>query len=344
MKTLWESAALGSVRGAPPLLAEEVAAILDLPSFSVIEVVRLHLEALDSALALDVPELLGDQLRWERGRLRSLAVPFGVRELDLAVRQALAAELDDAALVQVKGVYDAANLLVESGRLGGGAPVGLGEGRANDYLTAALAGRRDEAIEVVQDALRAKVDVAEIMMTILQPAQIELGRLWETGQVSVAQEHYTTAITQLCLSLLFPRLLLDNTLLGHGLVATGVRSENHDLGIRMVSDLFMQAGWRTTYLGADVPHQDVVDTVARDDSDVLAVSATMAGHVPGVRDLVSTLRADPRCTQVRVLVGGRLFTLIPRLADLVGADGWASDARKALALCRGWTEGRIGAG
>lgn len=343
MKALWESPALGSVRAAPPLVAEEVAAVLDLPSFSVIEVVRLHLEALDSGLALDVPELLGDHLVWQRVRLRSLGVPFGVRDLDRAVRATLVPSLDDSARAQVAQLYGAADVLVESGQLAQ-APVGLGEGRANDYLTAALDGRREEAIQVVQDALKAGGDVAVIMLTILQPAQIELGRLWETGQVSVAQEHYTTAITQLCLSLLFHRLLLNRTVLGHGLVATSVRSESHEVGIRMISDLFLQAGWRTTYLGADVPHQDVVDTVARDGAEVLAVSATMAGHVPGIRDLVSALRADSRCAEVRVLVGGRLFTLIPRLAATVGADGWAPDARQALELCRGWTEGRIGAG
>jgi methanogenic corrinoid protein MtbC1 len=331
------------VEAAPPLLAEEVATVLDLPSFSVIEVVRLHLEALDSALALDVPELLGDQLRWQRARLRSLETRFDVRELDQAIGAALTPSLEEGARAQVSELYGAAHRLVETGRPAE-TSVRLGAGRANDYLTAALGGRREEATQVVQDALDAGVDVAEIMLTILQPAHIELGRLWQAGQASVAQEHYTTAVTQLSLALLFPRLLRNRTLLGHGLVATSVASETHELGIRMISDLLLQAGWGTTYLGADVPHDDVVDTVARSGAEVLAVSATMAGHVPGVRDLVLALRTDPRCAAVRVLVGGRLFTLIPRLAATVGADGWAPDAQQAIGLCRGWIEGRIGAG
>jgi methanogenic corrinoid protein MtbC1 len=105
-----------------------------------------------------------------------------------------------------------------------------------------------------------------------------------------------------------------------------------------------QAGWRTTYLGADVPRADVVEHVAQHRADVLAVSATMAGHIRGVRDLIATLRADPRCRRVRVLVGGRPFTINPRLAADVGADGWAPGAREAIELCRSWGEEMVGAG
>ena len=144
--------------------------------------------------------------------------------------------------------------------------------------------------------------------------------------------------------MLYPRLLLNRTLLGRSLVATSVGTEAHEVGIRMISDLMEQAGWRTTYLGADVPHSDVIESVAQHRADVLAVSATMAGHLRGVRELIALLRADPRCRGVRVLVGGRPFTINSQLAAAVGADGWAPGALEALELCRSWTEDRLRAG
>ena len=55
---------LGRVAIETRVLAEDVAADLGLLSSSVIEVVRLHLEALDCALTMQAPELLADQLRW----------------------------------------------------------------------------------------------------------------------------------------------------------------------------------------------------------------------------------------------------------------------------------------
>lgn len=347
MTVSWDSAALSAVPLEPRVMAEGVASQLGLLSASVVEVVRLHLEALDSALSLGAPELLADQMRWQLVRLRSTGAPFGPDEVDAAVREALGPYLDDDARATVQELQHAGAVLGASGAISD-AVVELGEGPARDYLGAALAGRRDDAITVVRDAMLADLDVVDIMLTILQPAQRELGRLWEQGEISIAHEHYTTAITQLSLSLLYPRLLLDRTLLGRSVVLTSVGSEAHEVGIRMISDLLEQAGWRTTYLGADVPHADVVERVAQHRADVLAVSATMAGHIRGVRELIAALRADPRCAGVRVLVGGRPFTINPRLATLVGADGWAPGAQEALALCRSWTEtgtqDRIGAG
>ena len=345
MTAAWDSTALSAVPLEPRVMAEDVASQLGLLSASVIEVVRLHLEALDSALSLGAPELLADQMRWQRVRLSSAGAPFGADEVDTAVREALAPYLDDDARAAVQELQHAAAVLGASGSISD-ALVELGEGPARDYLDAALAGRRDDAIKVVRDAMLADLDVSDIMLTILQPAQHELGRLWEQGEISIAHEHYTTAITQLSLSLLYPRLLLNRTLLGHSVVLTSVGSEAHEVGIRMISDLLEQAGWRTAYLGADVPHADVIERVAQHRADVLAVSATMAGHLRGVRELITALRADPRCADVRVLVGGRPFTINPRLATLVGADAWAPGVKEALALCRSWprTKDRIGAG
>ncbi len=335
----WKAPALSGVPVDVRVLAEEVAADLQLLTGTVVEVVRLHLEALDTALSLDMPELLADQLRWQAVRLESAGAPFGPDDVERAVRGALAPHLDPVAREQVEALQHAASVLGASGSVADGA-VELGPGPARDYLTAALEGRRDAAVKVVRDAMLSDLDAADIMLTILQPAQIELGRLWESGAISIAHEHYTTAITQLSLSLLYPRMLLNRTLLGHSIVALSVGAEGHEVGIRMISDLLEQAGWRTASLGADVPHRDVVEQVAQHRADVLAVSATMAGHISGVRELVDLLRADPRCADVRVLVGGRPFTINPRLAEVVGADGWAPDARAALELCRTWTEER----
>jgi methanogenic corrinoid protein MtbC1 len=337
MTSIWGTPELAHLPLGPRELAAQVAADLGLSSAAVVEVVRLHLEALDCALVLDLPELLADQVRWEQVRLEVAGASFGVEEVEGAVRSALDAHLDEGASRRVLDMHHAAAALAASGLLAEGS-VGLPDGPARDYLTAALAGRRDDAVKVVRDAMLAEVSVADIMLGILQPAQLELGRLWERGEISIAHEHYTTAITQLSMSLLYPRLMLDRTLVGRSLVAAGVGEEAHDVGIRMISDLLEQAGWRTTYLGSDLPHDDVVEQVAQQRADVLAVSATMAGHVRGVRDLVAVLRADPRCAGVKVLVGGRPFNLNPRLASAIGADASASSAEEAVECCRRWTE------
>ena len=98
----WKAAALSDLPVDARVLAEEVAADLHLLTSSVVEVVRLHLEALDTAMALEVPELLADQMRWQSVRLESAGAPFGPDDVDRAVREAMAAHLDEVALGQVE--------------------------------------------------------------------------------------------------------------------------------------------------------------------------------------------------------------------------------------------------
>ncbi len=337
MNPAWESATLSSVPREPRLVAGDVAADLRMLSDAVIDVARSHLEALDSALALDLPELLVGEKRWQEVRLRSVGAPFGPEEVDRSVNKVLNDCLPGEAARALAAMHEAVAALSPS--LAGPRTVpDLGAGPARDYLDAALNGRRDDAIQVIREASATDLEVAEIMLGILEPAQNELGRLWERGEITIAHEHYVTAITQMSLSMLYPRLLVDRIPRGRNLVATTAAFETHEVGIRMISDLLEQDGWHTTFLGADVPVEDVVETVAEQRAHVLAVSATMVGHIRGVRELIRVVRADARCEHVRVLVGGRPFSSVRRLGSMIGADASAESAREALAVCRGWDE------
>lgn len=341
MKPSWAADALLATPLEPRDVAYTVTVAVGDTSLPLRNVVELHLESLDAALALDAPELLADHARWQPVRLRALHTAFDDGALNQAILTTLQDHLPDDAMREVRAIYDAADTLAADTRDVEASAVALPDGLARTYLLATLVGDREGAIQVVREAM-ANLDDAQIMLTILKPAQEELGRLWETGEVSVAHEHYTTAVTQLCLSLLYPRLVRNRTLLGRRLVATGVGDEAHEVGIRMISDLFEQGGWRTTFLGSDLPDKDIIEFALQQGADVLAVSATMAGHLTAVRRLITLLRYDPRADHIRVLVGGRLFNAYPRLSEVVGADGWAPSAREAFALCNSWTEDRRG--
>ena len=78
--------------------------------------------------------------------------------------------------------------------------------------------------------------------------------------------------------------------------------------------------------------QAVIDRSA----EVLAISATMGYHLHAVQDLIETVRADVRCAQLRVLVGGHPFNVDPALWKTVGADGGAGDAHAAITLASQW--------
>jgi len=106
---------------------------------------------------------------------------------------------------------------------------------AHQYFAALLRGERHVSSRLVLDAVAAGTPVKEIYLHVFQPAQYEIGRLWQTNRISVAQEHYCTAATQLVMSQLYPQVFAT-TKNGRTLVATCVAGDLHEIGVRMVAE------------------------------------------------------------------------------------------------------------
>ena len=102
------------------------------------------------------------------------------------------------------------------------------------------------------DAIQHGTSVHDIYLHVFQRSQYEVGRLWQTNQISVGQEHLCTAATQLIMSQLYP-LIFGTERKNRRIVAACVGGDLHEIGIRMVADFFEMDGWDTFYLGADVP-------------------------------------------------------------------------------------------
>ena len=200
-----------------------------------------------------------------------------------------------------------------------------------DYLKAMLAGDRRRASTMILEAVAQGVSVKEIYLQVFQPCQREIGRLWQLNQVSVAQEHYCTAATQLIMSQLYPQLFAVERI-GKTLVATSIAGDLHEIGVRMVVDIFELHGWDTYYLGSNTPAQAVIQAIQQEQADVLAISVTLTPYLAAVQELIDQVRAHPQSAHVKILVGGYPFSLAPTMWQQMGADGCAQDAAEAVEL------------
>lgn len=196
---------------------------------------------------------------------------------------------------------------------------------AKAYLQALLGGERRKASQLIQRLLERDIPIRTLYKYIFQVTQYEVGRLWHTGEINVAQEHFCTAATQSIISGLYPHWLGTGTK-GLRLVAACVGEELHEIGLRMVADMFEMEGWDTYYLGANVPDSSLLKAIVEHRADVVAISATMTFHIHVVRDLIATIRRNPDTSRVKIMVGGLPFNVDPNLWKEVGADGCAPDA------------------
>ena len=300
-----------------------------------IEDTEFHLAHLSAALLASSPALFAGYIGWA-GSVMSVAGirPEDMRENLAHIRDVFEEQLPEGmAVVAAAYVESALNRLAEPlPELPSHLPVEGSHGEvAGEYLRLLLDCQRHAAAHLIFDAVDSGMAIRDVYLQVFQPCQWELGRLWQAGLITVAQEHYCTAATQLIMSQLAPRLFTTERN-GHRAVIASVAGEAHEVGTRMVADLLELAGWDTIYLGGNVPVRGVVQALVDHRADLLAASATMAYHLPAVIDLIAGVRAEPSCAGVKVIVGGRLFHEEGGLWQRVGADGQAANADEACRL------------
>jgi methanogenic corrinoid protein MtbC1 len=200
------------------------------------------------------------------------------------------------------------------------------------YLQAILQGDRQAALAVATEALAAGTQVADIYLNMIQTSMYEIGRRWESNQITVADEHLATAITQWVLAQLYDRLDIPDPHRGRAII-TGIEGEFHQVGANMVADMLESDGWDVRFLGSNVPHQAVLQSIDDHGATVLGISTTMVVHLPNVDRLVADARARFG-SGLRVIVGGAAFRGDPKLAERVGADAFAADLQSAVTTLR----------
>jgi len=291
---------------------------------------RYHLEYLSEAINTDAPELFLSYLGWVKVLFSSLHFPDSVLQSTLeCTRWVLEKELH-----QEKN-QPALNLLDQSLRsinqmpttldsiITGNEPLDM---LARRYLEALLNGDRASASQMIMQQIDKGVPIKDIYLYVFQRVQHEIGRLWQINQISVAQEHYCSAATQLIMSQLYP-LIFASEKKKHSLVAACVGGELHEIGARMVADFLEMDGWDTYYIGANSPSSTILQTISDRKAKLLAVSVTMTYHLPLVQELIDQIRTED--LDIRIMVGGYPFNQASDLWMKIGADGYAPDAQKA---------------
>ncbi len=121
--------------------------------------------------------------------------------------------------------------------------------------------------------------------------------------------------------------------------------DQHSFGLIMIEDFFRRAGWRT-WSAPDAALPDLYAIVGRQWFELIGLTVSNEEHVAALPKLLRELRQRSQNPSVGIMVGGKIFTDHPELADSAGADATAADAPRALAVAEQLVErlGQHGAG
>lgn len=294
-----------------------------------------HIDYLVEAVRMDSTELFNHYLEWAWYMLEARNIPREDLVSNLGyIKQAISEILQDSQLEAVFQILDAGNHhlqylepRVETHLLQNNP---LYE-EAGEYLRLLLDARREQAAELIDELVKKGTSVQDIYEHIFQATQYEIGALWHQGKVTVANEHYCTAATQLIMSRLYP-IIFSNRKHGLKMVACSVSSELHELGIRMVSDIFEMDGWDTYYMGSNMPDAHLVQSIRDNEADLLAISVTLPIHIGKVKSLIDDIRSGDEFKELKIIAGGYPFGIIPDLQQYIGADATAASAGEAIEI------------
>ena len=148
----------------------------------------------------------------------------------------------------------------------------------------------------------------ELYTRVLTPFLEWLGARWQEGEAAVWEEHLLTSAVRTAIDALYPRVLAAKALVEPVPVTVAFfcpPEETHDLGLRMLVDRFDLRGFRTVYVGALTPFEQMVDCAREMGADVVCLSASTHFQRTVLREGVNRLRAD--LPGVRIVVGGPAF-------------------------------------
>jgi methanogenic corrinoid protein MtbC1 len=300
---------------------------------------RSHLtqRVLDLAAALSAgePKLFTGRVQWSRKAFRAQSRDDAdIRRSIQALRDVLAERLPKPALDAPLACLDAALEVLAAPAEAPDAteldPQRPTDRLALEYLQKILEGNAAEAVSLVSRAVSDGLSPQALYMQVLLPAQREVGRLWHAGELSVAEEHMVTAVTQRAMAVVISQAV-PAPANGRTAVVAAVSGNVHDIGLRALADMYQLAGWRVIYAGSDVPMLDLPALLSFYLADLLMLGATLATHIPRIEQAIASIRE--RCERpVRILVGGAAFDDAPEVWSRIGSDGYAAGIDEALAF------------
>jgi 5-methyltetrahydrofolate--homocysteine methyltransferase len=196
---------------------------------------------------------------------------------------------------------------------------------------AVLEGDADEAARLVQEHLDEGAGALDILDNGLIAAMDEVGARFSAGDLFIPEMLIAAEAMQAGLSLLKP-LLVSEDATGRGIVVIGaVKGDLHDIGKNLVALMLEGAGFTVIDLGADVSPEAFVEAAAAHHADIVGMSALLVTTMPQMTRTIEKIRAAG--LEAKAIIGGAPVT--QAYADEIKADGYASDAPGAVALCKG---------
>lgn len=184
----------------------------------------------------------------------------------------------------------------------------------------------------VQEALGAGTDAGLILNEALIPAMAEVGRLFEEGEYFVPEMLISARAMKTAMAALKPHLQSGDMKFAGTVVIGTVKGDLHDIGKNLVGLMLEGAGFQVKDLGSDVTPEKYIEAARETGANLIAMSALLTTTMVNMKSTITALEEAGLRDKVKVMIGGAPVT--ENYARQIGADGYAPDASRAVAVAK----------
>lgn len=185
-------------------------------------------------------------------------------------------------------------------------------------------GDRPSARAIVDECYREGMTAERVVAELFWPTYEQIETLFREDRLTTLAHHMATRLL---------RSLCDqaaqnfsfNKPIGRSVFAVCGPTDADELAGQMAADLLEAEGFAVNYAGSGIANDELLEIVQNSQPDVLLIFSSAPADLPGIRELIDTMREIGACERVQIVVGGGVFNRAEGLAEEIGADLWAED-------------------
>jgi MerR family transcriptional regulator, light-induced transcriptional regulator len=159
-----------------------------------------------------------------------------------------------------------------------------------DQLVIAMIDMEEEGFEKIINTLILRYGFEKTVTEVVYPFLEKIGILWQTQNITPAHEHFISNLIRQKLMVAIDGLPIPPKTARRILLFLP-EGEFHELALLFYHYLTRKAGWRTYYLGQNVPHEDLVSVYRVHQPELMVTSITTSTLEP-VEKYFAKLVAD----------------------------------------------------
>ena len=182
-----------------------------------------------------------------------------------------------------------------------------------DFFNALTQGDKHRCKEIFVSLAGSGTDIKDIYTNLIQKSLYKIGKMWEEGKISIAEEHMATKISEYLVDI-STQYYKPVTSCGKTAIITGIDKDFHDIGARMVTNIFELHGWNSFFLGGNTPKKEVLALIESSKPDILGITYSLYINFIRFVELLEAIKAE-----------------FPGQRILIGGQGLANDDKNTLA-------------